>query len=296
MGDVVTEAIAILNKHKGYTYGLYADSLGKELAENAVNRTDVVVEVFNQIRNQGYSNQDLIDVSRAFIDSLNPSQVTQILKDTSGAILLVRVKGYLSCYSEKFSSAARCVKIDTAFARTDIKPTPEDNQQNNTNSKESSYYTIDAGIVLEADAIAVLNKIGPLYFAKVGKKFNVNSGTRDAYRQADAMYHVYMGKDKTLSLYNRQRANELIAIIKKGESKTVTIQKMGDLIQKYANKGILMSDHQKAGAIDISVLGDVGVPPMSSSEQKIMMEVASKVTGYAALREHSPEHIHLKFK
>jgi hypothetical protein len=288
MGDVVTEALAILSKHKGYTHGLYADSLGKELAENVINRTAVVNEVFTQIRNQGYSNQDLIDVSRVFIDSLDPSQMNQILKDTSGAILLVRVKGYLSCYSEKFTSAARCVKIDTAFARTVKPPTKE----------ESPYYTIDAGIVVEADAIAVLDKIGPLYFAKVNKKFNVNSGTRDAYRQAEAMYVVYMSGDRTLSLYNRKRANELIAIIKNGESKTVTVKKMGDLIQQYADKNILMSDHQKAGAIDISIMGDSAteVPPMTSSQQKIMMGIATKVTGFAALLETRPPHIHLKFK
>ncbi len=42
MGDTVAEAIAILTKHKGYTYGLYTDSLGKVLAENAVTRTAVV--------------------------------------------------------------------------------------------------------------------------------------------------------------------------------------------------------------------------------------------------------------
>jgi hypothetical protein len=288
MGDVVTEAVTLLAKHKGYAFGLYTDSLGKELAENVINRTAVVNEVFTQIRNQGYSNQDLIDVSRVFIDSIDPSQMNQILKDTSGAILLVRVKGYLSCYSEKFTSAARCVKIDTAFARTVKPPTIE----------ESPYYTIDAGIVMESDAIAVLDKIGLLYFAKVGIKFNVNSGTRDAYRQADAMYIVYMNGDRTLSLYNRQRANELIAIIKTGESKSVTIKKMGDLIQKYADRNIFLSDHQKAGAIDISIVGDspTGVPVMTGSQQKIMMEIARKVTGFAALLEKRPPHIHLKFK
>lgn len=177
-----------------------------------------------------------------------------------------------------------------------IKPPSENNQQNNTSSNGNAYYTIDAGIVLEADAIAVMDKIAPMYFAKVGKKINVNSGTRDAYRQADAMYNVYMGKDKTLSLYNRQRANELIAIIKKGEPKTITIQKMGDLIQKYANNGVLMSDHQKAGAIDIDINGDIGIPAMSGSEQRIMLEIAFKVTGFKALLEKSPPHIHIKFK
>lgn len=57
----------------------------------------------------------MIDVSRAFLDALSPAQTSHILKDTPGAILLVRVKGFLSCFSEQFKSAARCMKIDAAF-------------------------------------------------------------------------------------------------------------------------------------------------------------------------------------
>lgn len=113
--DVVSEAIALLAKHKGYAYGLYSDALGKELAANVLTRTAVVNEVFTQIITQGYSNQELIDVSRAFLDTLAPAQVSQILKDTTSSILLVRVKGFLSCFSERFKSAARCMKIDAAF-------------------------------------------------------------------------------------------------------------------------------------------------------------------------------------
>lgn len=113
--DVISEAIVLLAKHKGYVYGLYTDALGKELATNAATRTAVVNEVFTQIITQGYSNQELIEVSRAFLDALAPDQASQILKDPTGAILLVRVKGFLSCFSEQFKSAARCMKIDAAF-------------------------------------------------------------------------------------------------------------------------------------------------------------------------------------
>ncbi len=94
------------------------------------------------------------------------------------------------------------------------------------NDGENPYYTIDAGIVLESEAIAILDKIAPLYFAKVGEKFNVNSGTRNSYRQADAMYDVYMNRDRTFSLYkNKTAVNELIAVIKKGESRVITVHK-----------------------------------------------------------------------
>jgi len=148
-----------------------------------------------------------------------------------------------------------------------------------------------------------LDKIAPLYFAKVGEKFNVNSGTRDSWHQAEAMYVVYVTKDKALSKYkNRKAANELIEIIKKGQragqSKDVIVRTMADLVEKYFKDGILMSDHQKAGAIDIAIVGDnaTGVLPMTGPQQKIMMEIATKVTGYKALLETSPLHIHIKFK
>lgn len=159
------------------------------------------------------------------------------------------------------------------------------------------YYTIDDGIILEADAIAVLNKIAPLYFDRVGEKFNVNSGTRTAMQQAEAMYTVYMNGDRTLHLYgNRKVVNELLAIIKRGESKAATVQKMADLIQKYFEQNILLSDHQKAGAIDIDINGDVGIKAMTATQQKIMIEIATKVTGFKALLERHPPHIHIKFK
>ena len=252
-------------------------------------KTDVVYEVFVLLDN--YSR---LDVGCRFV---NGCDFDQLVATRKGLFLCSKLYEWLTtivvlqptaCAGNTFILYRLKSAIDTAKPAKDPKETDG-----------NPYYTIDAGIVLEADAIAVLDKIGPLYFAKVGKKFNVNSGTRDSYRQADAMYNVYMNGGTTLSLYkNRTAANELIAIIKKGESKTVTIQKMTDLIQKYFEKGIVMSGHQRAGAIDIAVYEDkpTGVAAMSSSDEKIMMDIAFKVTGYKALRETSPPHIHIKFK
>jgi hypothetical protein len=145
--DVVAEAKALLSKHKGTLYGLYSDSLGKELAGNSMNRTAVVNEVFTQIIEQGYSNQEIIDVSRAFLDALSPANLSQIAKTTSGSILLVRVKSFLNCDSEKFKSAARCMKIDMVFGQATgsvkpkVIPTPNDTDQaKKLNKAEIDYY------------------------------------------------------------------------------------------------------------------------------------------------------------
>lgn len=235
------------------------------------------------------------DVGGHFLNLLPPATLTALAKTKVGKEMCQMLLRWFLNPEPLNSSNPICPGVDFVVQMKRLKDAIDNSSPKDD---ENPYYTIDAGIVLEADAIAVLTKIAPLYFAKVGKKFNVNSGTRDSYRQAVAMYDVYMEGDVTLSLYNRQRANELIAIIKKRESKTVTIQKMTELIQKYFDKGILMSSHQKAGAIDIAVVGDknTGVAIMETSEQKLMMQIATKVTGFAALRENNPPHIHVKFK
>lgn len=57
-----------------------------------------------------------------------------------------------------------------------------------------------------------------------------------------------------------------------------------------------MSGHQRAGAIDIDINGDTGIKEMTSAQRKIMTDIAAKVTGFPALLEKSPPHIHIKFK
>lgn len=193
-------------------------------------------------------------------------------------------------------------KIEEAITKFFSGGNPSQLQKDKSKENEASpYYTIDAGIVLEADAIAVLDKIGPLYFEKAGKKFNVNSGTRDSGRQAEAMYTVYMSGDKTLHLYkNRQVIGELLAIIKNGQktgkTKDTIVGEMKDVIQKYFEKGVFLSGHQRAGAIDIDINGDVGIDVMSKSEINLMMQIAKKITGRNALLEKSPPHLHIQFK
>ncbi len=267
-----------------------SDGLATHLIQICLSQTGVVYEAFVLL--DDYSK---LDVGCRFINGCNPGALCETRKGLQLCRQLYQWLTTIRLIVAPTACADNAVNLLLLKSAIDAaKPKPEKEK-----ADENSYYTVDAGITLEADAIAVLDKIGPLYFDKVGKKFNVNSGTRDAWHQADAMYDVYMGGDKTFSLYhNRKAANELIAIIKKGESRATTVQKMANLIQNYFEQNILMSDHQKAGAIDIDINGDdaTGVAIMSDSERKIMMEIAEKVTGYKALLEKHPLHIHIKFK
>jgi hypothetical protein len=265
-------------------------ALAQHLVSICLNKTNVVKELFFIL-----NNFSTLDVGYRFVSLIPTATLSKLVGTKNGKAFCELLLNWLKTVKPENNSNRVAPDVDAVIQLIKLKNSI-DNATAADESEENPYYTIDAGIVLEADAIAILDKIAPLYFAKVGEKFNVNSGTRNSYRQAEAMYIVYMNGDRTLHLYNRQRANELIAIIKKGESKAATIKKMTDLIQQYADKGIFMSDHQKAGAIDISIRGDLGVPPMTNPQQKIMMEIATKVTGYKALLENSPPHIHLKFK
>lgn len=239
-----------------------------------------------------------LDVGYRFVNLIPYSTLNQLVSTKKGIKFCAYLSSWLRHIKPQNTTQVIAPGVDAVIAVRKLRdainnaPPPKDEKE------ENPYYTINAGIVIEAEAIAVLDKIAQLYFEKVKEKFNVNSGTRNSYRQALAMYNVYMNGDRTLSLYNRQRAGELIAIIKKGESKEITVKKMTDLIEKWFNHNILMSDHQRAGAIDIAIVGDIptGVPRMTGQQQKIMIEIATKVTGFAALLENHPPHIHVKFK
>lgn len=240
-------------------------------------------------------NFSTLDVGCRFLNLLPTATLLKIVKSKIGKAFGAELLIWLRTLRHN-SSEGVCPGVDFVIELKRLKDAVDNS---NPQDGENPYYTIDAGIVLESEAITVLEKIAPLYFAKVRKRFNVNSGTRDSYRQSDAMYNVYMSGGRTFPLYkNRKAANELIAVIEKGESKEITIKKMTDVIQRYFEQNILMSPHQRAGAIDIDVNGDeaTGVAVMSTLERKIMMEIATKITGFAAKLETEPLHIHIRFK
>jgi hypothetical protein len=295
MGDVVAEALAILTKHKGYAFGLYSSSLGKELAENAISRTAVVNEVFSQIINQGYSNQELIDVSRSFIDSLNPSQMSQILKDTSGAILLVRVKGYLSCYSEKFSSAARCVKIETAFATTatrlplDVKTSTDSDSNNGNSSIPFAKLKEGQNIRLSPFVIEKLTKIAADYHQATGKSLTITDGNRTAAEQAFLMIpQIEKGK---FHLYtNKQAASEVKKVYDAGKasrkSREQIVQDITPVIQNQINNNIFLSRHLRNRGADVRFYD------MSGKEKAVFLQIAKKYGGAVVIED---DHYHMQF-
>lgn len=264
--------------------------LAQYLIRICLNQTGAVYELFVLLDN--YSK---LDVGCRFIKGCD---IYALVKTTKGLQLCRQLYQWLTtikvliapttCANNALSAMALKAAIDTA------KPEPEKNKD-----KENPFYTVDVGIVLADEAIRFLDAIGIKYFKRVGKKFNVNSGTRTPYRQANAMLGVIEAGDKTLSKYgNRQAINEILKAYRAGISRNDKIQKMADVIQSQVNRNIFISNHLRAGGIDIATVGDAatGVPRMSAAEEKIMIEIAREVTGGQAFKEMFPPHIHIQYK
>lgn len=265
--------------------------LAQYLVTICPNQIGVVREVFFLL-----DKFSTLDVGFRFLDSMPTATLLKLANTKNGKafceVLLSRLLNTSNDTPQTFSP-----KVDTVIELRRLK-----NAIDNASPREdggSPYYTIDAGIVLADEAMKFLDAIGVKYFKRVGKKFNVNSGTRTPYRQANAMVGVIEAGDRTLSKYgNRQAINEILNAYRTGGSRADKVQKMADVIQNQVNRNIFISNHLKAGGIDIATVGDkeTGVPKMSEAEEKIMIEIAKEVTGGQAFKEMFPEHIHIQYK
>lgn len=266
------------------------EELATELARISLIKSETVYETFQIL--DAYST---LDVGCRF---LNKCDIFQLVKTKMGLFLCRQLHSWLTVFALPLLKPPACanntVQLMLLKSAIDNAPPPTDA------TTASPYYTIDEGIVLADDAIAHLDNIGAAYFEKIAKKFNVNSGTRTPYRQAAAMWVKY-AKDKKLSEYGTGAAiTEILQAIKTaqaaGKTGDAIVQAMADAIQKQVDRGVYISKHLKAGAIDIAVVASAGVPAMSKTEKKTMIEIAKKVTGGNAFEETNPPHIHIQYK
>ena len=162
--DDRTEALSIQKKFYGKPQGL-----AQYLVEICLNKINIVTEVFYVL-----DNFSTLDVGYRFVDIIPNATLNQLVKKRRGKAFCEILLSWLltvkpSNNAEKVAPGVDSV-IQLMKLRTAIKNAPPADE-----NEENPYYTIDKGIVLETDAIAVLDKIAPLYFKGVGKKFNVNS-------------------------------------------------------------------------------------------------------------------------
>lgn len=266
------------------------EELANELARISQTNPEIVYETFQIL--DAYST---LDVGCRF---LNKCDFFQLVKTKMGLFLCRQLHHKLTAFVVPLIKPSACAnnmaQLMLLKSAIDNAPPPTDEKAANP------HYTLDEGIILSPDAIQILDKIAIEYFKKVAKKFNVNSGTRTPYRQAAAMWVKY-ANDKTLSEYGGGAAiTEILQAIKTaqaaGKTGTAVVQAMADAIQKQVDRGVYISRHLKAGALDIAVVASPGVTAMTKNEKKTMIEVAKKVTGGNAFEETNPPHIHIQYK
>jgi len=133
-------------------------------------------------------------------------------------------------------------------------------------------------------------------FAKrTGKHITVTSGTRDAARQAKAMYKMLRLGGDPMKLYrNKEAAREIKHAYEsaraRGKTEEEVVTSMYSVIQGQIAKGVYISAHLRAGAVDIRSRF------MSAAEKKAFAAAVSEAKGTSLLEEQTPPHFHLQIE
>jgi hypothetical protein len=145
-----------------------------------------------------------------------------------------------------------------------------------------------------ADAVSdKVDAIDDAYFRRTGKHITVTSGTRDATRQAKAMYKMLRLGGDVLRLY---RNKEAVREVKRaydagraaGKAPDDVVASMYSVIQRQIARGVYISAHLRAGAVDIRSRD------MSSADKKAFAAAVTEAKGVTLLEESTPPHFHLQ--
>jgi hypothetical protein len=145
-------------------------------------------------------------------------------------------------------------------------------------------------------ADAVVDKVDAIddaYFRKTGKHITVTSGTRDAARQAKAMYKMLrLGGDIVRLYRNKEAAREIKQAYDTGRaagrSQDQVVASMYSVIQRQIARGVYISAHLRAGAVDIRSRD------MSGADKRAFSAVVADERGTSLLEESTPPHFHLQ--
>ncbi|MGK4008779.1 hypothetical protein WMF31_39605 [Sorangium sp. So ce1036] len=153
-------------------------------------------------------------------------------------------------------------------------------------------YKVLPGVTLPAKIAAKLEKIDRGYARRTrGEHLVITSGTRDANRQARAMFtKLKLGED-LLQLYrNKAAAREITRAYQANARKPPeqVVEAMEAVIRDQIDRGIYISAHLRKGAVDVRNR------TMSSREKRAFLESAAEVGGVRVIAEATPPHYHLQ--
>ncbi len=154
-------------------------------------------------------------------------------------------------------------------------------------------YRLKAGVTLTAAVEQKVNDIANDFYAARRKTILVTSGTRSPASQADAMYvKIEAGADIVKEYRNKDAAKE----VKKGydqaktagKSKTDSVADITAVISAQVARGVYISKHLRAGAVDVRSRG------MVTLDKKEFRKAAKNHASRVKL-ETKPPHWHLRF-
>lgn len=152
-------------------------------------------------------------------------------------------------------------------------------------------YKVLPGVTLPARVAAKLARIDRAYARRTREHLVITSGTRDANRQARAMYTKLKLGDDLLALYRNKAAVQEIKRAYQaasGKPPEQVVTAMEAVIQDQIDRGIFISAHLREGAVDVRSR------TMSRKEKRAFLESVAEVGGVRVLEETKPAHYHLQ--
>jgi peptidoglycan hydrolase-like protein with peptidoglycan-binding domain len=166
------------------------------------------------------------------------------------------------------------------------------NPAGNERVASGNHYTVNAGVHLSDNARERIGQIADEYFNRTGHSLRITDGTRTAQDQAERIYDKILANDT--GIYRNQTALAEIrraydAGVRTHRSRAQIVNEMAAVIQDQMGRGVYISRHLRAGAVDVSVRN------MTARDERAFRESVAAVGGVTVLRETRPPHFHLQF-
>jgi hypothetical protein len=148
-------------------------------------------------------------------------------------------------------------------------------------------------VVLAGPVAEKVDAIDDAYFRRTGKHLTVTSGTRDAAQQARAMYKMMRLGGDPLRLYrNKEAAREIKRAYEQAraakKSPDDIVNEMYSVIQKQIARGVYISAHLRAGAVDVRSRD------LNGADKKHFAAALANMKDVQMLEEFTPPHFHLQ--
>ncbi|MBK9262052.1 MAG: hypothetical protein IPM54_19890 [Polyangiaceae bacterium] len=148
-------------------------------------------------------------------------------------------------------------------------------------------------VALSGPVADKVDELDDAYFKRTGKHLTVTSGARDAVQQAKAMYKMMrLGGDPMRLYRNKEAAREIKRAYEQARAKKKSpddvVGAVHSVIQKQMARGIYISAHLRAGAVDVRSRD------LTRTEKKHFAKVVAEMKDVQMLEEFTPPHFHLQ--